>query len=160
MAYKRFMPSMSPDKDAGWGLIFRLNSLWAKVDIPAEAGDYDTWNTLLDRVFCNLLYRNPLEIQRDPLDPAGKRIVDIKLKEDAYEIYVFISKKIFKAKIDYNKAIKDIHTSQTQRIILKSRWYQSVILKDIWLRKYMQELGLYLKEVERSPGTALFGGAA
>ena len=31
------------------------------------------------------------------------------------------------------------------------------MLKEIWLRKYMSELGLYLKEVEHNPAGAMFG---
>ena len=154
--YKRYVPSMAPDKDAGWGLIFRLNSLWAKVDIPAEAGDYDTWTTLLDRIFCNLLYRNKFEVIKD----ENGKIIDVFIKEEPYDIYKLLGSKISKAKIDYHRALTDVRINQTQKLILKSRWYQSVMMKDIWLRKYMQELGLYLKEIEKSPGSALFGGGA
>jgi hypothetical protein len=154
LVYNKRASILSPDKDAGWGLIFRLNSLWAKVDIPAEAGDYDTWNTLLDRIFCNLLYRNKMEIVKDE---SGK-IIGMVLKEEPYEIFKYLSTKVFKSKLDYNRSLRDVTLSPVQRNILKSRWYQAVMFKDIWLRKFMQELGLYLKEIEKSPGSALFGG--
>jgi hypothetical protein len=153
MAFRKFSTSLSPEKDAGWGLIFRLNSLWAKVDIPAESGDYDSWNTVLDRIFCNLLYRNKMDIV---LDEQG-RVQDVKINEDSYKVYAFLTKKIFEAKIDYHKSIR-APPNLSKSTILKSRWYHAVMLKDIWLRKYMQELGLYLKEIERAPGSALFGG--
>ncbi len=157
MAYKRMVPGLAPDKDAGWGLIFRLNSLWAKVDGPAESGDYDGWNIILDRIFCNLLYRNPMDIIQD----EEGRVIDVKIndKDLAYKVFNFHSKKIFQSKIDYNKALVEHKPSSFIRI-MKSRWYHSVLMKDIWLRKYMQELGLYLKEIEKSPGSALFGGGA
>lgn len=157
MAFRKFNTAMSPDKDAGWGLIFRLNNLWAKVDTPAESGDYDHWNIILDRIFCNLFYRNPLEVMEDE---TGK-VIDVKVdiqKDKSYKTFTFLTKKIFQTKIEYLKMIQDPHATKNQKFISKSRWYHAVMLKDMWLRKFMQELGLYLKEVERAPGSALFGG--
>lgn len=157
MVYKRIVPGLAPDKDAGWGLIFRLNSLWARVDSPAESGDYDHWNIILDRIFCNLLYRNPMQIITD----ENGKVTDVKIAETdlAYKVFNFHSLKIFQAKIDYHQSL--VHHKPVPYIkIMKSRWYHAVMMKDIWLRKYMQELGLYLKEIEKSPGTALFGGTA
>jgi len=52
----------SPDKDAGWGLIYRLNNLWAQVDPKATSGDYEGWNFVLDRIYCNLLYEDNMII--------------------------------------------------------------------------------------------------
>ena len=159
MAYRKYNTSLAPDKDAGWGLIFRLNNLWAKIDGPAESGDYDHWNIILDRIFCNLFYRNQLSVVEDE---TGK-IIDVKVdteKDKAYKVFTFLSKKIFQSKIDYLKIMIDPKVSRNSKLIAKSRWYHSVMLKDMWLRKFMQELGLYLKEIERSPGTALFGGGS
>ncbi|MCK9369982.1 hypothetical protein M0R04_08770 [Candidatus Dojkabacteria bacterium] len=158
MAYRKYNTSLAPDKDAGWGLIFRLNNLWAKVDVPAESGDYDHWNIILDRIFCNLFYRNSLEVIEDP--ETGK-VLDVKIdleKDKSYKVFTHLSKKIFSAKIAF--LTMDQTNSKNQRMIAKSRWYHSVMMKDMWLRKFMQELGLYLKEIERSPGTALFGGGS
>ena len=148
---------LQPDKDAGWGLIYRLNNLWQKVDIPAEQGDYDSWNNILDRIYCNLLYRQNMEVTKDEV--SGK-IFDVKLNEDAVNIFNFLTKNLFRNKSEFLKVSKLPPTpiNKNNILIWRSRWYHSVMMKDIWLRKYMQELGLYLKEVEKSPGTALFGG--
>ena len=51
--------------DATLGLIFRLNGLWAEVDIPAKTGDYEQWNNVLDRIYANLLYREDMVVEKD-----------------------------------------------------------------------------------------------
>jgi hypothetical protein len=38
-----------------------------------------------------------------------------------------------------------------------SRWYRALMFKDMWLRKLMMKLKLYLKEIEHTPGSSLFG---
>jgi hypothetical protein len=144
-----FKPSLSPDKDAGWGLIYRLNNLWARVDTPAENGDYDSWNIVLDRIYCNLLYRNKMDIVKD--EKTGE-ILDVRINEEPHKVFTHLTKSIFQAKSEFYKA-----TDKRNKTIARSRWYHKVLLKDIWLRKYMQELGLYLKEVANDPGTVLFG---
>jgi len=71
----------TPSRDSSLGLIFRLNGLWSKVDYPAEKGDYDSWNNILDRIFVNLDFIDEYEaIEKD-----GK-LIDIKLDSDDYKI--------------------------------------------------------------------------
>lgn len=156
MVWKSTKPMLSPDKDAGWGLIYRLNNLWARVDYPAEEGDYDSWNAVLDRIYCNLLYRNPLKVTKDP----NGEIVDISIEEEPHKVYKFLTKKVFEAKKQYQTVSKHPVINKQQAMEQAySKWYHAVMRKDVWLRKYMQELGLYLKELERSPANALFGGS-
>ena len=40
----------------------------------------------------------------------------------------------------------------------RAEFYSVLTLKDIWLRKFMYALGLYLKETPRSPATSMLGG--
>ncbi len=54
---------------------------------------------------------------------------------------------------DYNKARTKLSKGKA-----RSKWYHSLQKKDIWLRKFMQTLKLYLKETEKRPGSVLFGG--
>jgi hypothetical protein len=144
-----FKPSLSPDKDAGWGLIYRLNNLWARVDTPAENGDYDAWNNVLDRIYCNLLYRNKIDIIKNE---QNGEIIEVKINEEPHKIFTYLTKNIFQAKSNYLRT-----ANARDKAIMRSRWYHKVLLKDVWLRKYMQELGLYLKEVANDPGSVLFG---
>lgn len=150
MAYKKSNMYKAPNLDASLGLIFRLNILWAKVDNHSEAGDYDGWNILLDRIYCNLLYREDFIVTED----KDKNITDVKLCEEDEKVYRFLTTNIFKAKATY---FKTSFQNIQKKTIMKSRWYRAVMLKDIWLRKYMQKLKLYLKEVEHTPGSSLFG---
>jgi len=152
MAFKKSTAYNTPNLDASLGLIFRLNILWAKADNHAEAGDYDGWNILLDRIYCNLLYREEMIIEEDK---ETNKITEVKLSDADERVYRYLTTNIFKAKAAYyrtpNAKVRD-------KTIMKSRWYRSVMLKDIWTRKFMQKLKLYLKEVEQSPGSSLFGG--
>ena len=138
--------------DAGYGLIFRLNFLWCKADQKALDGDFDGWNYLLDRIYCNLTYRYQLEV----LEDDNGDIKDIKLSERDEKIYRKISDDITKIKIDKNLALKKREKSKYHQ--LHEKHYELLMLKDIWTRKYMHGLGLYLKEIERNPSNALFGG--
>jgi len=143
----------SPDRDASLGLIFRMNNLWAKVDEPAESGDYDAWNNVLDRIFANLDYKVDYDVKTDD---DGK-VIDVTMnsehdnKKDE-RIHSFFSSKIAEAK----RAV--LHSKKNkERAAARGRWYKLLMKKDIWLRKMMMKRGLYLKEVEHSPGSSLFG---
>ena len=149
--------SYQPNIDAGLGLIYRLNALWNRADAAALEGDMERWNFILDTIYRNLLYRNNLDIQFQ-IDKDGKPIsiisIDLikedKLIHDWYrkEIREIKIKRIIaikkRDKIGYYKALEDLYSIMGQ--------------KDSWLRKFMQERGLYLKEVEFNPANAMWGG--
>lgn len=143
--------TVSPTLHAGLGLIFRLNFLWPKADGYAEAGDYDAWNVILDVIHATLSYRKPMEIFRD----ENGKIVDARISEDANEVYLFLTKRVFEAKTNYYKMLRQPGATSTTKNIQKSRWYRALRNKDIWLRKYMHELGLYLKETEKNLGSVI-----
>lgn len=150
---KKFSGYSQPNIDASLGLIVRLNLLWYKVDLNAENAQYDTWNILLDRIYCNLSYRDEVVTT---IDPITKEITDIKLTPADDQEYKFITSKIFKAKIEYYKTPNTPKFVKQKRINM-SRWYRALMFKDMWLRKKMMVLKLYLKEIEHTPGSSLFG---
>jgi len=137
-----------PDRDASLGLVFRLNILWSKADYAALGGRYDEWNFILDRIYCNLLYREEIETV---VDEEGK-MVKVELSEKDTKIYKCLSLQIAKAKREHKNAKTEREKARTRSI-----WYHALQKKDIWLRKFMQKLKLYLKETEKKPGSVLFG---
>jgi len=150
---KKFTGYSQPNIDASLGLIVRLNLLWYKVDLNAEQANYDSWNILLDRIYCNLCYRDEMVVTEDPVT---KEITDIKLPSADEKEYKFITSKIFKAKIAYYQTPNTPKFAKQKRINM-SRWYRALMFKDIYLRKLMMKLKLYLKEIEHTPGSSLFG---
>lgn len=153
-----FKGGVTPQQDTGWGVIYRLNDLFREIEILAPEGKYDEWNYKLDRIFSNLCYRNPLKIEKDD----QKNILSIKFDEEAYQIKSFLDLQILQSKKEMNQALKEIPPEKEIKInknyiIAKKKLYRNVLLKEIWLRKYMQELGLYLKEVEHNPAGAMWG---
>lgn len=181
------------DLDASLGLIYRLNRLWVRVDDAALAGENDKWNYVLDRLYCNLLYRNEMKVQRIyeclscgyKFKIFGERkecpkcikehaiqkqiklieISDIKLSEEDKMVYQYLTNKIKKCKNAKLSAIKNGSKSEdkknkkiTSLEEAKEAHYHAIMMKDIWLRKFMMKLKLYLKEVETNPGRSLFGG--
>ena len=148
-----YASNYQPDKDAGWGLIFRLNGLWDKVDRVALSGDYDKWELVLDRIFNNLLYRNDMEILKDEEGDT----LDVTPSESDIKEWEIMKYKIKKAKSDKIKALR-IRSMELKK---KSEGdhYHSLFFYEVWLRKFMQAHGLYLKEIENNPSKALFGGA-
>jgi hypothetical protein len=155
MVYKK--NSYQPDINAGIGLIYRLNSLWNRADFAALEGDMEKWNFVLDRIYVNLLYRNNLELEYT-LSSEGKPIQINKiglLKEDVmiYEKFRNLIRQIKQKKLEaIKKKNRQDYNSQCEEL------YHILMLKDIWLRKFMQERNLYLKEIEFNPANAMWGG--
>ena len=157
MAYKH-NSNVTPQQDTGWGVIYRLNDLFREVEALAPTGKYDDWNFKLDRIFSNLCYRTALDIKKNT---EGK-IVSIEFNEDAFNVKHFLDQEILKAKKEMSisrKAIPESKDYQKDKdwIHAKKKLYSTIMLKEIWLRKYMSELGLYLKEVEHNPAGAMWG---
>lgn len=147
----------SPNLDAGYGLIYRLNDLWRAADGASLGGDMDRWNFVLDRIYMNLCYRGKLEIDvvyDDNKEPISIRSIGLP-KEDqmVYDKFQELIKEIKKKKmLGFRKKNKDIYFSASEE------HYAILKMKDIWLRKFMNERGLYLKESEFDPKKAMFGG--
>lgn len=138
-----------PSLDAGLGLIFRLNGLWNEVDRCAIGGEYDKWNNTLDCLWRNLSYREPLEVIGKDKDIK----VELSIKD----------KKV------WNILDKDINVAKRNWIIAKKKYpkkaraywarrYRVLVMKDLFLRKKMFQLKLYLKETDKNITGATFGG--
>lgn len=140
---------ITPKYDSTLGLIFRLNNLWAKVDIPAEDGEYDAWNNVLDRIYNNLAYRGATKVEKD----EDGEIISMKVEDNDHKEYLFLSKQVNLCKQRFLKA-----KIRKDRKIVRSVWYKSLNTKDIWLRRFMQKLNLYIKETTKTPGSAMWGG--
>jgi hypothetical protein len=136
------------DKDTSWGLIFRLNDIMNAIEKAISKADYDTWNFALDRIFCNISYRIPVKITRDDV---SKEITEIKLDKEDTEIYDFLNKKIASIKNAIKKEVNPIVKKK-----LSHSYYLALTTKDVWIRKKMMELGLYLRETDRDPRKAIY----
>ena len=179
----------SPDKDAGWGLIYRLNNLWAQVDPKATGGDFEGWNFVLDRIYCNLLYEDNMIITRVYKCEKGHefssliqrkecpkcleeknvgvqiklvKVEKVELSDEDEMIYKHLTETIATEKNNKIKAIKILQKPDTKekgKSLEQSKvdYYRALMMKDIWLRKFMQCKGLYLKVVKYDPSSALFG---
>ena len=144
---------ITPKYDSTLGLIFRLNNLWAKVDIPAEEGKYDEWNNVLDRIYNNLAYRSKTKVEKDD----NGKIVNIYIDDNDNNEYKFLSMQINKCKQNFLRA-KGTTKGVSNKKIARSRHYKALNTKDIWLRRFMQKLNLYIKETTKTPGSAMWGG--
>jgi intergrase/recombinase len=145
-------PYNQPEKDTGWGLIFRLNDLMADIETAIDNGNLNKWDQKMDRIFCNIRFKESAEVIKDE---AGK-IVDVKLSKDDVETFNFLNREIGQKRVSMKgayilKNFKEYHKA-------KNELYNLLMKKDIWLRKLMAELHLYLKEVEHDPRKAIYGG--
>ena len=61
--YRKGNKNASATLDAGLGLIFRLNTLWRSADLAALRGELEEYNDILNRIFVNLLYKTPMDIE-------------------------------------------------------------------------------------------------
>ncbi len=138
-----------PERDASLGLVYRLNILWSKADYAALRGSYEEWNNVLDAIFRNLLYREDMVVEVD--EKNGGVVTNVKLSKKDTKDYKPLSLEIAEAKKDYRFA-----RSKRDKARARSVWYHCLQKKDVWLRKFMMKLKLYLKETEKRPGTSLF----
>lgn len=149
--------SYQPNIDAGIGLIYRLNALWNQVDYAALNGDFERWNFVLDRIYCNLLYRNNLDVTYSTDDEGRpKEIQKVGLLKEDVIIYEKFRNLIRTIKLKRMTAVKKKYRSEYN--LQSEELYNTLMLKDIWLRKFMQDNGLYLKEIEFNPANAMWGG--
>jgi len=144
----------SSSVDAGYGLIYRLNDLWNGADRAALAGDLDKWNHVLNAIFRNLCYRGAMQIEYT--DKEKTIIKEIKMSEEDSIVFFKFQDLIRQTKSKIHTAIK----KQNRGEYNKAREELHLVLsqKDVWLRKFMQERGLYLREVEFDPSQAMWGG--
>ncbi len=141
----------TPEADASYGLIYRLNYLWSKVDREALGGHYDQWELVLDTIFRNLLYREEVEAEEDDAGEIG----EVTLSDKDSKIWKELKRNIVKVKIKRLKAFKT--SNKIEFLESKKEHYESLTLYDIWLRKFMHhELKLYMKESSSNPSMSLF----
>jgi len=150
------LAKVTPQQDTGWGVIYRLNGLFTEVETLAPSGKYDDWNIKLDRIWSNLVYRNPLEWEEE-----GGEIIGVKFSDEDFAKKDFLDTQILKVKSEVSAARRkmspeDIKQS-SEYIRAKRKLYQALMLKEIWLKKYMHELGLYLKEISHNPAGSMWG---
>lgn len=147
------MDDYTPEVDTSYGLIYRLNYLWGKADGKALAGNLDQWELILDRIFANLLYRKAAE-----LEIKGEKVT-VKFTDDSLRAQEQLKKDITDSKSKRLLAVRQGKRSEFSKANISH--YQAVMTYDIWLRKFMHnELKLYMKEIESTPGRSLFGKAS
>lgn len=136
------------DLDASLGLIMRLNKLWYEADDSACAGDFAKWNIKLDCIFRNLLYKENLCLELED----GK-VISCSLSDRDQLLYDYLNKNVKIATTKYNSA-----KNKSEYHSAKKDLYEALSLKDIGLRKFMFQLKLYLKQGDRNPANAMWGG--
>lgn len=134
--------------DASLGLVYRLNNHWALADSHAMDGSYDEWNNVLDVIFRNLLYKEPLEVIE------SKTGIEVKVSEKDMKVWNVLNKNVIMSKRNWIKS-KRLYPKKLR--VYWSRRYQALQNKDLFLRKLMFKLKLYLKVTERNTGTSTFG---
>lgn len=146
MAFKNFDSNIPID--GSMGLMYRLNILWNKADLTSMSGKFEDWNYVLDRIFVNLMYKEPLVTIKD----EQETIIDVQLSPEDKKMYRLLNKKVNQA----NLLVQQADTKQLRDSAMK-RKYQALLMKDAGLRKLQHKLKLYTKEHTGSPGGAMWG---
>lgn len=144
--------------DTGWGLIYRLNTLFNKAEDASLIGDFDKWNFILDRIFVNLCYKGAMDIIFDSNDPSVKPTKVLSIDLPTEEKMVFDKFRELQRNIKFRQMQAIRKRNKSAYELLKEEHYRLLIYKDIWLRKIMMDRGLYLKEFEFDPTRAMWGG--
>ena len=102
------------------GLIFRINSLWKKVDKAVLDGDYELWDKVLDRVYGNLTYKGKTVFLKDK---KGIIISSFDDDEEEYKYgYSFLSEKVDLLK-QLNK--NGVTKGRPNKKIVRRLWHQA-----------------------------------
>lgn len=155
MAY-RGNAYFQPRQDTGWGLIFRLNGILNKIEHDVDEGDLDSWNKHIDAVYRNILYKNDVETIRDE---QGK-ILDVRLTKEDTQIFSMFARNIKNVR-DKMRVVTGYEDEDEKRRLLhnlREELYNILFKKDLWIRKLMFTLELYLRQVEHDPRRAIYGG--
>ena len=152
MAYKSWNNQSSP-KDTGWGLIFRLNMIMGKIENDLETGNLEKWNLHIDRIYANIMFKD----QGECITDSKGNILDINFSKEDVEIFQRFAEKISRIKTQIRNANIEKPDQNLQRK-LKNDLYNIIFKKDIWIRKKMFILKLYLRETESDPRKAIYGG--
>jgi hypothetical protein len=140
-------------QDTGWGLIYRLNNIMAKVERDIENGDMNRWNLHLDRIFANITFKSEAELIKD----ENGKITDVKLSKDDTDVFTLFHQKIESQKRRIVEA-KTLEENKVQITKEMNKLYSILLMKDIWTRKLMFKLKLYLREGESDPRKAIYSG--
>jgi len=154
MAYFNKRQKVSTSIDAGLGLVYRLNTLWRSADVSAVKGELDEYNDILNRIFVNLLYRAPMEIEYEDKERTIIKTVDWS-SEDSL-IFLKFKEMLRAVKKQESEALRTKNRNAYNAA--REEHYEILLRKDSWLRKFMMDRGLYLKEVEFDPTNAMWGG--
>lgn len=138
--------------DSSYGVIMRLNYLWAEADRKALGGNMEDWNFVLDRILANLSYDDSIDYQED----SEGKIISVMLSHKSKQISDWFRKEL--QAIQYNRRTAVKNKDRVKYNQSRQDHYDLLMKKDVWLRNLMQEKKLYLKTVEHSPSTAMWGG--
>ena len=148
---KSYNPFEHTELNTGWGLIYRLNRLLSSIDVYAREGKYAEWELALDRIFCNLMYKEPADVIEDD----NGNITDIEITDKDYKVFIKIKENLSDKKrkilLARKKGVAEFHKA-------KFDYYMEMTRYDIWVKSFMQERKLYLKQSDFNPGRAMWGG--
>lgn len=143
-------------KDTSWGLIYRLNELFRQIETDVAGGNHVNWNLRLDRIFANICFKNPVEVTKD----EKGNILDVQIKEDDIIIFQHFNRKIktIQDKINFISTNDNLYDDQKKKEItkLKNDLYDLLYQKDLWMRKLLFHLKLYLQNEQAEPAKAIY----
>jgi hypothetical protein len=155
MAYQsKWNNNAATPKDTGWGLIYRLNLIMGKIENDLETSNLDKWNLHIDRIYANIMFKDQGEYVYD----NKGNILDIKFSKEDVEMFQRFAQQIRSIQQKINTEKMKEEPSPAAIHIYKDQLYSVLFKKDMWIRKIMFTLKLYLRENESDPRKAIYGG--
>jgi len=138
--------------DLSLGLMMRLNILLTKIETDIERGEIESWNMRIDRIYSNILYKKEAVVIKD----ENEDVIDYKLSKEDTQIFNLFNKRIYELQKLLIEAKKEPNVFLIKD--LNRQIYSTIAKKDVWVRKLMFTLKLYLRNNEKDPSRAIFGG--
>lgn len=141
--------------DTGMGLVYRLNQLMRDIENYVIRGDSLKWSFCIDRIFVNICYKDPLDILKD--DKGN--VINFKVKKTDIQIFTIFQNKVEAVKremTEINSSNLDDEDKKAELFKLRNKLYGIILQKDLWIRKLLYELKLYLKSEESEPQKAIY----
>lgn len=138
--------------DTGISLIFRISDILKKIEFDCERGDLESWDRHIGRIFNNVMFKAPGEVVKN----EQGEIIDFHLTKEDMEIFGMFNRNIFSIRKAMIEARRDGDREELQLLNLK--YHSTINKKDLWIRKLLFKLDLYLQRAEHDPSKAIYGG--
>ena len=121
--------------NSGINIIMRLDDLWRKVNHFASLGKYASWNSALDRIWCELARDLKEDEYKDKINKENIKTEGYKSQFDKFD------KEIVAIGVFGDHASDTFNKITPEQITNRNKMYTKLMEKELFLRRLENHLG-------------------